>query len=427
VGPFYIEIEHMRTIIVNIGHELLNGSRRNTNADYLIESLSPYGAEVICVEVVRDDETDMARCLAAALPRCQLLLITGGLGPTADDLTRQVLTKVLGLKMAINEGVERQIRARFEQRGVEMPAINLKQAMVPQGAIVIENERGTAPGLVLRHEDTFIVALPGPPKELGPMVLGAVRALLKEQATGEPGRAAMTLHTSGQAESVLCEKIEDIFVGDTNPALSVTAHRQGVDLRISGVDQDDIPALTRVSNAVEMIRSRLGDCVYGQDEESLESVVAQQLTSLKMTVSVAESCTAGLLGFRLSAVPGSSNYFRGGIIAYDNKIKESQLSVPAELIAEQGAVCPEVAESMARGVLRLFDTTLGIGITGIAGPGGATKDKRVGTVCICVQERDGKQGSGEFNFGGDREDVRWRSCQMALDMIRRLLLKRGVR
>lgn len=412
----------MKTIIINIGNELLNGARRNSNADYLIEELTPEGAEVIGVTLVRDDEREIAEAIKDGGRRAQLVILTGGLGPTADDLTRQVLAKTCGKRLVINDIAERTIRERFRQRGIAMPASNLSQAMVPEGGAIIENTRGTAPGLIIEKDDTFFVALPGPPAELAPMTQAALKALLREKGHRGAARRWHTLHTCGMPESLLCEKIEDLFRVEGNPVLSVTAHAQGVDLRITAQGKDADEAEELIEALAKQIRERLGDYVYGQDGQGLEQMVGEALVSRGMTIGVAESCTGGLLGSRLSSVAGSSAYFLGGVIAYHDDVKKETLDISAETLEKHGAVSAEVAEHMAVGVLEKLDCGVGVAITGIAGPGGGTNEKPVGTVFICVAKRGGKKGCARFHFGGERESVRLRSSQMALDMVRRMLM-----
>jgi len=409
----------MKAEIISIGSELLSGKTIDTNSAYLGMALQESGIQVLRKSAVVDSLEEIVNTLKESLSRADIVITVGGLGPTSDDLTREAISKAMGAPLVFKEELGEKLREHFRKREVEMPEINLKQSYLPEGAVAIDNKVGTAPGFILEKDGKCIIALPGPPSELIPMVEEVVKPYLKKKNPGEL-IIKKTLKVVGRGESWVEEAIGDLMSPQGNPSLAPFAKLAEVHLVITARG-DEETARHMVEEIEKKVRERLGDDIFGVDEEELEGVVGKMLREGKVTLAVAESCTGGLLGYRITRIAGSSDYFLGGVISYANEVKRDVLGVKEEDLERYGAVSEQVARQMAEGVRKVIKADLGVGVTGIAGPGGGTAEKPVGLVYIALatpQETICQRNV----FPGDREMVRWRSSQAALDMVRRWLI-----
>jgi nicotinamide-nucleotide amidase len=412
----------MKAEIIAIGSEMLTPHRVDTNSLWLTERLNRLGIEVIRKSVVGDDRAQLAGAFREALGRAELVIAMGGLGPTEDDLTREALCDVLGRRLAPNEEVLQGIQARFRRFGRTMADNNRKQALVPEGAAILANERGTAPGLWLEEGGRIVVLLPGPPGELKTMFVQAEQRLARQ--AGSVRLHARELRVAGMPESQVEQLIAPIYTayGDAQTTILASPGEVQVHLRMWTADQAAADEL--LAEMTERIALALGEPLFTRHGEALEAVVANQLTEHRATIALAESCTAGIVAERLTRLPGSSSYFLGGVVCYSNDIKSAWVDVPRELIEARGAVSPEVAAALAEGIRRRSGATLGVGITGVAGPGGGLPEKPVGLVHIALANGTATK-ERRFHFPGDRDMVRWQASQMALDMVRRYYLYSG--
>lgn len=406
----------MKAEIIAVGSELLTPDRIDTNSLFLTEELNQLGIEVLRKTIVGDNQELLAEAFRDAINRVPVVIASGGLGPTQDDLTRETVAALLGRRLQLNEAIVRAIEARFRSFKREMPTVNLRQAMVPEGAEVLENPRGTAPGLWLEDQGRVVALLPGPPRELKP--------LFREQVLPRLLRSASSvrmfhreLRSTGLGESHVEERIRHIYTRykDVNTTILATPGEIQMHLRLWS--DDPTGANSTLDEIVRNFELALGDRIFAHAATPLEEVVAQLLVDHGAAIATAESCTGGLLAERLTRIPGSSAYFLGGVVCYSNEMKTAWANVPAELISAKGAVSSEVAIALAEGIRRSVKSTLGVGITGIAGPGGGSEEKPVGTVHIALA---GPSGIKEklVHLPGDREAVRFYASQLALDMVR---------
>ncbi|MGH9777228.1 MAG: competence/damage-inducible protein A, partial [Candidatus Acidiferrales bacterium] len=372
--------------------------------------------------IVGDDAADLKDAFRDALARAELVIGIGGLGPTEDDRTREAVAELLQRKLNRNEEAVKMMEQRFRARGRKMPEVNLRQAMVPEGADWLPNTEGTAPGLWLSTEQgRTVMLLPGPPKELRPMFeehcLPRLRAHVPKNAF-----ATRVLKVVGMAESEVEQLIRHHYHNVTNPQTTILAAPGQIEIHLRGTGADAGEAMRRADELAEKMEDALGDAVFSRGPETLEQVVGLYLMMRGSTLAVAESCTGGLLGERITNVPGSSKYFLGGVVCYSDKLKTKLVGVSEKLLQKHGAVSAEVAEALAKGVRTQARSTLGLSITGIAGPEGGSPGKPVGTVFIALA--DGGRGKSEkYRFLGDRERIRWQATQAALDLVRRRLAK----
>lgn len=403
--------------IIAVGSELLTPYRLDTNSLFLTQELNRLGIAVVRKTVVGDVRNELREAFAAAIRHADVVISTGGLGPTEDDLTRQVVAELLGRRLRLNEAVLHSIRERFERMGRSMPAINERQALVPEGARVFPNPVGTAPGLWLEADGTVVILLPGPPAELRPMFVEYVRPLL-EARSGPARLAQRLLRVAGLPESEVDERIARIYkeYPEVETTLLAAPGEIEIHLRLWATDRTEAEKV--LDELTERLVMALGEAVFTTQGETLEDVVARELQLAGASIAVAESCTGGLVSERLTTVPGSSLFFRGGIVCYSNEIKSAWVDVPAGLIESRGAVSAEVAIALAEGVRKRAGATLGLGVTGIAGPGGGTPEKPVGTVFIALASPSGQQ-QNLYRFAGDRERIRRAASQAALDLVRR--------
>jgi competence/damage-inducible protein CinA-like protein len=414
----------MKTCIVAVGSELLTPFRVDTNSLVITERLNAIGGDVRMKAVIGDDVEELARVLAGAIGSVELIVCTGGLGPTEDDITRDAIARVLQAPLDVHEAIVERIRQRFARRGLTMPEINRRQAMAPRGATLIENPNGTAPGLWIEHETTRIVALPGPPREMAPMLDAVIRERLAPESGGR-GLFRRVLKITGRTESDVDACAQPIYGQwlDQGVPISTTilAVLGQIELHLTARAPGRAEAAAALDSAVLQLQEALGPSVYSVDGRTLEAVVGHLLRQSSWTIALAESCTGGLLASRLTDVPGSSDYVERGVVCYSNRAKVELLGISSSLLAEHGAVSEQVAHAMAEGIRSRAGTNVGIGVTGVAGPGGGTPEKPVGTVAIAVVAGDDARVR-TFQFIGDREQVKYQSAQAALNMLRLMML-----
>jgi len=411
--------------IIAVGSELLTPSRLDTNSLAITERLRALGIALRAKAVVGDRASDLAAVFRGALERADLIILTGGLGPTDDDLTRDVVSEVLGLPMSIDDAIVEKIRARFARRSLEMPDVNRRQAQVPRGAIVLDNPNGTAPGLFIDHAGKIVILLPGPPRELQPMFEQVCAGPLSARAGAERSYTT-SLFITGRGESHVEQKVQPIYSRwrDERPPIATTilAAMGQIELHLTVRDTDGARAQARLDRARDDLLAVIGDDVYSTDGRPMEQIVGALLSERGFTIAAAESCTGGLLMSRLTDVPGSSSYVRAGVIAYAYEDKTSLLGVPREMIETNGAVSEPVAVAMAEGIRERTKASVTVGITGIAGPGGGTPAKPVGTVVIAVIVPEQPVYVRTYTFIGGRTMVKFQATQAAMDRVRRMLL-----
>jgi nicotinamide-nucleotide amidase len=413
-----------RAAIIAVGSELLTPSRVDTNSLFITEQLDLLAIEVVFKMVVGDSRDELDDALRRGLARTDLIVCSGGLGPTDDDVTRDVAAHVLGRSLVEDDAIAAHIRARFERRGLQMPEINRRQAMVPTGAVVLQNANGTAPGLWLEEGDRAIVLLPGPPSELKPMLLSLVEGRLKARASGL-SLVRRTIRITGRTEShteVAMQPLYEAWGRARVPvAATILASLGQIELHLSARAASREESVAAVEDAASQAAEVLGLDAFSRDGRTLEAVVGGLLAERGLHIAVAESCTGGLIASRLTDVPGSSRYVISGVVAYANDEKTRLLDVPAALLAEHGAVSEVVAVAMAEGMRARAQTEVGIGVTGIAGPGGGTPEKPVGSVAVAVALPQTTK-SRLHRFVGNRELIKFQASQAALDLLRRMLL-----
>ena len=412
----------MITEIISTGTELLLGQTLNTNAQYLSAQLSALGIEVDYHTTVGDNPERLENVLRQALQRADLIVTTGGLGPTADDLTKEIAAKVLDLEMFLDADSLEEIKHFFAAHKREMPASNLKQAYFPQGAKIFPNKLGTAPGALINRDDKTIVILPGPPFEMRPMFEDYALVELEKLIGPDRKRMKMRiLKIFGISESAL-EEVLDELLSQNNPAVALVAKRTEINIQLAAYDVDEQAALKTIDNMEQTIRSRLGNKVFARDEETMAEVVGQALRNRKYTLATAESCTGGLVGATLTRQAGISDCYLGGVISYANSVKENVLGVKKATLQSVGAVSGETAQEMADGVRRLTGADLAVSITGLAGPGGGSETKPVGLVYIGLASAKGTEVR-KFQFYGGRDSVRQLTVMAALNMVRQYMLE----
>jgi nicotinamide-nucleotide amidase len=411
--------------LVAIGDELLLGFTIDTNGAFLARALAQRGIAVLRRSTVGDDLQGIAAAVREALDRTGAVITTGGLGPTSDDLTRDAVALVFGRELHVDEAHLDWMRDRWRSRfGRDMPASNRRQAMIPSGARKLDNHHGSAPGVFVEDARGFVVMLPGVPRELQGMAEDTLLPLLAELGWGSDDCIrSRTLRTTGIAESLLQDRLRDLRPGDAviAPSLAYLPGVDGVDLRITMRGAASAEVLSRFADD---IRRLVPDHVYADDDTDLARVLLDLCRADGLRIAVAESCTGGLLGARLTAVPGSSDVFVGGVIAYSDEVKTAALDVPDALLASHGAVSEPVVRQMAAGALRRFNAQLGLAITGVAGPGGGTPEKPVGLVWVCAAVAD-RVEARRLQSWGDRQEVRYRATQAAMDLGRRMLMARA--
>jgi nicotinamide-nucleotide amidase len=410
--------------IIAVGSEMLTPFRQDTNSLYLTEKLNSLGVEVAFKTIVGDSLKDIVRVTKSALARADILILSGGLGPTEDDLTREAVAQTLGLHLKRDPEIVEAIERRFTAHGWKMSPNNIKQADVISGATVLPNANGTAPGQWIGGradgKEKIVVLLPGPPHELKALFEGAVLERLRAKVPKQ-FISARVLKITGLGESACDARVAPIYKRFANVDTTILAAPGEIQLHLRTRGASEDAADKRLDELVELVEEELGDNVYSDNGDSLEQIVSYFLQMRDATLSVAESCTGGLVAERLTSVSGSSRYFIGGAVVYSNELKTQLADVPADLIDVYGAVSEQVARALAEGIRKKCGTTLGLGVTGVAGPTGGTAEKPVGLVFHALA---GEQGTEvvKKNFPGDRARIRWFASQQALDMVRRKLM-----
>lgn len=406
--------------IIAIGSELLTPYRADTNSLWLTAKLNSIGIEVKLKTIVGDDEERLEETIRDALRRSSVIISTGGLGPTEDDITRKVFARVTNRQLVLDYQVLEGIRERFASRGYQMTPNNERQALIPRGAEVLPNPNGSAPGIKMAQDGKLIVLLPGPPRENQPMFENHVIHDLEKMARGV-WLATRVLKVTGMGESALDDMIAPIYKPYTNPVTTILFTDSDIEIHLTASAESVTRAEEIVQELVDKLEERLGENLYSTRGETIEEVIGQKLTLKRYTIATAESCTGGLVAERITRVPGSSNYFVGSVVSYTNETKTRLLGVPAELIEGRGPVSGDVAEAMARGVKERTGATIGVSVTGIAGPGGGSEGVPVGTVYVGLAD-DVMTSSRRLVLPGDRHLIRWRASAIALEMVRRRYL-----
>ncbi len=410
----------MNAEIIAIGSELLTPYRLDTNSLFITNELNQVGVRVVHKAVVGDTPGEMLSSFRLALDRADVVVSCGGLGPTDDDRTRQTVSELLGRKLLRNEEVLQKLQERFRRFGRTMPEINTRQALVIEGATVMPNPRGTAPGQWIEAKGHILILLPGVPSELRALMEAEVTPRLAKLGIKQR-RYTRDLRIVGLFESEVEQRVSPLYAQYPDTDTTILATSGGIQLHPSIWSDDSAGAEARLDELVRRMALVLGENLVSTHGETIEDIVARVLMENRATIAVAESCTGGLLAERLTNLPGSSAYFLGGIVCYSNDLKTRLVGVPAEMIEAKGAVSSEVALALAAGIRNLTGATLGIGITGVAGPGGGTPDKPVGLVHIGIADEHGPREKS-FRFPGDRERIRFFATQNALDAVRRYFL-----
>jgi nicotinamide-nucleotide amidase len=414
----------MHIEVVTIGDELLLGYTVDTNAAHLARTLAAEGVEISRRTTVGDSAAAIASAVRDGLDRAGGVITTGGLGPTSDDLTKPSIAALFGRGMVLDEAHLAWMEERFTRLFQRpMPAANRQQAILPEGARKLQNNHGSAPGIWLEDErGRWVAMLPGVPREMRGMLADTLVPLIRERL-GDDRRVvrSRTLRTTGVGESFLADRVATIQPGVGDVSLAYLPNADGTDLRVTVRGLEPEEADRRLATAAARLREAVGDAVYGEDGADLAAVVLDLCRARGLTIGLAESCTGGLLGARLTAVAGSSDVVLGGVIAYSNELKTALLDVPPGVVAHQGAVSDAVVRAMASGARAATGASVGVGITGIAGPGGGSEEKPVGTVWI-ASDLEGAVESRRLRLIGDRAEVRQRAAQAALEMVRRRVL-----
>jgi len=408
--------------VLTIGTELLLGYTVDTNAAELGRALAAAGAEITRHTTVADRPEAIRASVVEALDRTGFVITTGGLGPTRDDMTKTVVAELLGKRLMLDERLLATIRARFDRMGRPMPASNRTQAEVPEDAVILPNARGTAPGLWVEDaRGRTVVLLPGVPREMqGLLVEEVLPRIVARQGGDRRVVLSRTVRTTGVSESALAERVGPIEPDIAPLTLAYLPSVEGVDLRVTawGLELED--AAARLTAVVARLKVAVGEHGYGEDDADLAAVLLEALRTGRHRLAVAESCTGGMLGERITNIPGASDTFIGGVVAYADVIKTAALKVPLETLEAYGAVSEETVRAMAEGAQRLFSADCTIAVTGIAGPGGGTPEKPVGTVWLAARVHTNTRALKRV-LPGDRDDVRHRAAQASLDLLRRLL------
>jgi len=413
----------VKACILAVGSEMLTPFKVDTNSLLITERLNAIGIDVRMKAVVADDVDEIAGVVEGALAWTNVLIVTGGLGPTEDDLTREAVARVLKVALELDASILEGLRERFARRGLVMSENNRRQAMVPRGAIVLENRNGSAPGLLLSSAGTDVVLLPGPPREMTPMLDAVIRDRLAGKG-GSRGLFRRTLKITGRPESEVDAVAEPIYTPwlqqDVPISTTILAALGQIELHLTASASSAEVAGAALDRAVAQLSQALGPSVYSVDGRPLEAVVGSMLKERGMTIAVAESCSGGLLASRLTDVPGSSAYFERGVVCYSNRAKTELVGVPEAMLKEHGAVSEPVAVAMAQGVAARSQTSVGVGITGIAGPDGGTPEKPVGTVVVAVSA-GGETKVRTLKLFGGRDMIKFQSAQAAMNMLRLMI------
>lgn len=409
----------MNAEIISVGTEILLGDIVNTNAQYLSEQLASLGVNVFSQLVIGDNSERLYEAFEKAFENTDIVITTGGLGPTEDDLTKEIGAKYFNLELVLDEESKSSILKRFEAMGVEPTLNNLKQAYLPKDCIKLPNNNGTAPGCIIEKNNKILIMLPGPPKEMKPMFDDSVAPYLKTKQ--DSILVSKVLRVMNIGESKMETLIKDLIDNQTNPTIAPYAKENEAIIRITAKAKDETEANKLIEPVVTSIKQILSDNIYGQDNDTLEAVVAKLIIEKNMTISAAESCTGGLLAATLVNYAGVSEIFKEGVVTYSNEAKINRLGVKEETLKKYSAVSNQTALEMAEGIAKTANTNIGLSTTGIAGPGGGTKEKPVGLVYvgICI---NGKTITKELHLIGDRQKIRSKTVYTVLDLLRRQLI-----
>lgn len=410
----------MKAEIIAIGTEILLGDIVNTNAQFLAKELAALGIDVYHQSVIGDNEERIIESFEKAFERCDLVITTGGLGPTQDDLTKELGAKYFNKKLVLHEPSLDWIKTYLDMKDEAIVEVNKKQAYFPEGSIILPNPNGTAPGSIVSENNKILINLPGPPREMKPMFNDHVKKYL-EGITGEIIKSKI-LRLFGIGESLMAQKLNNLIQNSKNPTVAPYAKDNDVTLRITAKGNSEKECDDLINPVDKEIKDALGEYIYGEGETSLENVVSEILCNNKLSVSTAESCTGGMIAASLISYPGISDVFKEGAVTYSNESKMKRLGVSKETLDRYGAVSEETAREMAIGIAREANTDISISTTGIAGPGGGTDEKPVGLVYIGVFIK-GKVVVNKFNFTGNRERIRRKTTMNALNILRKALLK----
>ena len=405
--------------LITIGDELLYGHVLDTNAAFIGEKLAEAGIELIFHTTVGDQADNLINAISQAMNRVDIVLTTGGLGPTHDDITKKIICKYFKRQLVFHEEILKELEKKYKAQGIKMPPINQNQALLPQGAKFLDNSTGSALGIVIEERAKTFVSMPGVPSEMRLMVIEQLMPMLKKRAAGQV-ICHRKLRTIGIIESAIFEKVKDIVEEKSIIEIAFLPSFRGVDIRLTAKAKDVAEAQTAIEALEARFAERIGKYIFGYDNDELPEIIGKLLVDRQATIAVAESCTGGLLGKLFTDNPGSSVYFLGGVIAYSNYIKTKILNVPAIVLERHGAVSAETAKYMAEGVRQLTGATIGISITGIAGPDGGTSEKPVGLTYVGLSTPDGVMVK-DLHYGKDRERNRQRAAYSAMDVVRRYL------
>ncbi len=408
----------MKAAIIAVGTELLMGKVTNTNAVYLSSVLNELGVSVLYHLTVGDNPRRLEQAVSEYFDEVDMIITTGGLGPTQDDLTKEIVSKSMGVDLKMDAVLLSEIEDFFSSIGRTMTENNKKQALKPDGAITMHNSKGTAPGFIIERNGKTAVMLPGPPREVEAMTISGLMPYLKSKHEEEI--TTIWMRVFGMGESALENAIEDLVLAQTNPTIATYVKDGSVAIRITANGISEAENMKKIMPVAESVKARLGDVVYSLDDETLEEHVGKLLMDHNIRFSLAESCTGGLLAAELVGIAGISNVFDRGYVTYSNAAKHEELGVSEEILAEHGAVSEETAEAMVRGLRSKHGSDLCVGITGIAGPGGGTAEKPVGLVYIGIYYKE-RLEVYKHNFHGDRKRVRHVSARTALDHIRKMI------
>jgi len=411
----------MKAEIIAIGTEILLGHIVNTNTSYLSRQLAGLGIDVYHQSAVGDNPARLGQALIKSLNRSDMVITTGGLGPTVDDITLETIARAIGKNLVFKKEIFKRIKNNFKKRRCRMPKEARRQAFVPEGAVALRNDVGTAPGLIIESYNKIIIALPGPPRELTPIVERFVLPYLKKITPGAYTIKSRTLKLMGLAESQVNAKVKDLLKLSGDPTVGIYAHVGQVDLKITCKGKTKKETDKKIKKIENKIGRRFGKYVFGTDNETLEEVVGGLLTKKKKTLAIAESCSGGYISNLITNSPGSSKYFIMGVVAYNNKIKAGLLGIDKEIIKKNGAVSKEVASLMAKNIRQLASSEFGIGVTGIAGPAGGSKNKPIGTVYIAISSAK-RTVAKRFFFIGTRQEIKLQTAQQALHLLRLSLI-----
>lgn len=410
----------MKAEIIAVGTEILLGDIVNTNAQYLAKELALLGIDVYYQSSVGDNKERLLKAFKDGLDRSDIIITTGGLGPTNDDITKEVACEVLNQTLELHKSSLEKIEEFFKKLGIEMTENNKKQAYFPKNAIVLDNKNGTAPGAILRENEKYIIILPGPPKEMKPMFENEAKPYINSITNNT--LISKTLKLFGIGESLLDTKISDIINEQDNPTVAPYISDIELRLRITAKSDSESKAHNIIEPVVEKIKSRVGEFIYAEDNVSIETVVSKMLVEKNLTISTAESCTGGLVSSTLINYPGISSVFMEGCVTYSNESKVSRLGVNPITLKVHGAVSEEIAKEMAEGIAKNLGTNVAISTTGIAGPDGGSYDKPVGLVYIGIYI-NGKTTVNKYIFNGNRQEIRFRATKNALNDLRLRLLE----